>query len=86
MIFLILTLNVLFRLLNDTEMMSYRLEKRNDLVSSRIMRSRADTASVDYDIGEHYMHDLKEGIKYGHGFEKKSIIFFTYRSLLIKFS
>ena len=52
-------------------MMSYRLEKRNDLVSSRIMRSRADTASVDYDIGEHYMHDLKEGIKYGHGFEKK---------------
>ena len=53
-------------------MMSYRLEKRNDLVSSRIMRSRADTASVDYDIGEHYMHDLKEGIKYGHGFEKKA--------------
>ena len=25
-----------FRLLNDTEMMTYRLEKRNDLVSSRL--------------------------------------------------
>lgn len=53
-----------FRLLSDSEIMSHRLEKRNDLVTTRILRSRADTASVDYDIGEHYMLDLQDGLKY----------------------
>ena len=30
----------------------------------RIMRTRGQS-SVDYDIGEHYMYELKEGVKYG---------------------
>ena len=52
-----------FRLLSDSEMMAHRLEKRNDLVSTRILRSRAESASVEYDIDEHYMLDLQVNFK-----------------------
>lgn len=49
-----------FKLLSEPEIMAHRLEKRNDLVSSRLMRNRTEQ-SVEYDIDEHYMLDLQVG-------------------------
>ncbi|CAG5090232.1 Oidioi.mRNA.OKI2018_I69.PAR.g12516.t2.cds [Oikopleura dioica] len=53
-----------FKLLSETDMMTHRLEKRNELVHSRIA-SRGSTNTVpNYNIDEHYMESLSEGFQY----------------------
>ena len=52
-----------FQLLSEPEIMAHRLEKRNEMVSSRI-RGRADSAAVEYDINEHYNVELQDGLKF----------------------
>ena len=54
-----------FRLLSQAEAMAHRLEKRNDIVSSRLAMSRARLdSSPSYNIDEHYMEDLPAAFRY----------------------